>query len=448
MIDLLIIADDFTGALDTAVQFARKSICTSVFLYKDFQFSAIDPKTQVVVIDTESRHISGKEAASRVKQIVNVALGAGVKAFYKKTDSVLRGNIGSELVGLMEARGAAELMFIPAFPDAGRTTRGGCQYIDGVPINETTFADDPVNPVVDCRIEQIISKQSNIPVLAVSREERLNIDNELIDGRRIYVFDVEDNDDMKQIAKLLCEMGKTALTAGCAGFAGMLPDMLGLNRGVDQRLKEKLEGEGFEGERLEDDKSEMGEPEEAKYRGKMLTVCGSMSEVSLRQVRYAKEHGFCSLVLNSNQKLTQDYSLTDDGRSFIAQVAAKIDEGSDVIIAAAESAEDRVEHLGNPGLVTCNIAGIVKGVIEKTDLETITVIGGDTAVAIVDDMGLQDIRPRCEISTGVVLSDAVAQGKRISLITKSGGFGQEDSLLKIKEFAKSLKNEIVGGPNG
>lgn len=411
MIDLLIIADDFTGALDTAVQFSRNSIDTSVFLYKDLHFAAMDMKTQVVVIDTESRHISGKEAASRVKQIASGALRAGVKAFYKKTDSVLRGNIASELVGLMEAVGASELMFIPAYPDAGRITQGGCQYMNGVPINETTFANDPANPVVDCRITQIIKKQSNIPVVVVSRKERLNIADDQIDESRIYVFDVENNDDMKQIARLLRQMGKTALTGGCAGFAGMLPEMLGLSKREDQGLQEKLEG-----------------------KGKMLTVCGSMSEVSLRQVRYANKHGFCSLVLNSHQKLTQGYSITEDGRSFIDQVAAKINEGRDVIIAVAQSEADRVEYSDSSGLIAPNIAGIVKGIADKTKLDTITVIGGDTAVAIVDTMGLQGIRPRCEISTGVVLSDAVAQGKRISLITKSGGFGEEDILLKIKDY--------------
>lgn len=424
MIDLLILADDFTGALDTAVQFTRKSIDTAVFLYKDLDFTAIDPKVQVAVVDTESRHISGKEAACRVEEIAREALKAGVKLFYKKTDSVLRGNIGSELVGLMQATGASELMFIPAYPDTGRTTLNGCQYLNGLPINKTSFANDPVNPVKDCRIGQIIEKQANIPVTLVSRDGLPNMANDPIDGQRIYVFDAEDNDDLKKIASLLGERGKTTLTAGCAGFAGMLPGMLGLR------------GRGE------------GKTAEEKPGGKMLTVCGSVSEVSLRQVRYAKNHNFRSFVLDSHQLLTQDYSATEDGRRFIEETAVKINEGSDVIITAAESFEDRIDSANNPNemkptqkdithLIASNIAGVVKGVAEKANLDTISVIGGDTAVEIALAMGLQSIRPRCEISAGVVLSDTVARGKRISLVTKSGGFGDEDILIKIRDYIKS-----------
>lgn len=421
MIDLLIIADDFTGALDTAVQFSKSSIETAVFLYKDLYLTCMDEKLQVVVVDTESRHVSGGEAARRVRETVQKAQKSGVRAFYKKTDSVLRGNIGSELAALMEAAGASELMFIPAYPDAGRTTLKGCQYMNGVPINETTFASDPVNPVIDCRIPEIIGKQANIPVVVVGREGLTSAVKADIDGQTIYVFDAENNNDLSKIANLLQESGKTALTAGCAGFAGMLPEMLG--------LKER-------------------HITKSSPKGKMLTVCGSISEISLRQVRYAKNHGYFCYVLNSHQKLTQDYHITEDGKKFIDEVADKIEAGRDVIITVAESFEDRIEYI-NPSdgvgcsgdikqqknvslLIAPNIAGIVKGIADKTNLDTLTIIGGDTAVEIAESMALSSITPRCEIYTGVVLSDAVRQGKRISLITKSGGFGAEDILVKIK----------------
>ena len=39
-----------------------------------------------------------------------------MKFFYKKTDSTLRGNIGSEIAALMDACKMERLPFIPAYP--------------------------------------------------------------------------------------------------------------------------------------------------------------------------------------------------------------------------------------------------------------------------------------------------------------------------------------------
>ena len=64
MFQLLVIADDFTGALDTGVQFAVNGIRTRV---------VVDPKTDltgceadVLVVDTETRHLPPEEAAAVV----------------------------------------------------------------------------------------------------------------------------------------------------------------------------------------------------------------------------------------------------------------------------------------------------------------------------------------------------------------------------------------------
>ena len=53
MILLLIIADDFTGALDTGVQFAAHGVSTRVIVDPEVDFSAYHDS--VLVIDTETR---------------------------------------------------------------------------------------------------------------------------------------------------------------------------------------------------------------------------------------------------------------------------------------------------------------------------------------------------------------------------------------------------------
>lgn len=58
MVKLLIIADDFTGALDTGIQFKKYGICTQVFTKTRIEDNEINPDTEVLVIDSESRPLT------------------------------------------------------------------------------------------------------------------------------------------------------------------------------------------------------------------------------------------------------------------------------------------------------------------------------------------------------------------------------------------------------
>mgnify|MGYP000791884948 FL=1 len=144
MLRLLMIADDFTGALDTGVQLAAHGIPTQVVVGQA-DLSACS--STVLVVDTETRHLPAAKAAEAVARLTRSAVENGVGCIYKKTDSALRGNIGAELAALLKASGARNLPFLPAFPQIGRTTKKGVHYIDGVPVNESPFGIDPFEPV-------------------------------------------------------------------------------------------------------------------------------------------------------------------------------------------------------------------------------------------------------------------------------------------------------------
>ena len=114
MLLLLILADDFTGALDTGVQFAACGIPTRVVVGEQVDFAAND--TAVLVVDTETRHLPAAEAYAVIAKLTREAMSAGVFSIYKKTDSALRGNIGAELSALLKTSGERQLPFLPAFP--------------------------------------------------------------------------------------------------------------------------------------------------------------------------------------------------------------------------------------------------------------------------------------------------------------------------------------------
>ena len=105
MLQLLIIADDFTGALDTGIQFRGKHTALRFGQKAERFLKDLDADTSVLVIDAETRHLPPKRAAEIVGRITADAAAAGVRCIYKKTDSGLRGNIGAELAAALEASG-------------------------------------------------------------------------------------------------------------------------------------------------------------------------------------------------------------------------------------------------------------------------------------------------------------------------------------------------------
>lgn len=82
MLLLLILADDFTGALDTGVQFAACGIPTRVVVGEQVDFAAND--AAVLVVDTETRHLSAAKAYAVIAKLTREAMSAGVSASIKR----------------------------------------------------------------------------------------------------------------------------------------------------------------------------------------------------------------------------------------------------------------------------------------------------------------------------------------------------------------------------
>ena len=148
MARLTVIADDLTGALDTGVQFANR--CVSVRVAAVHGTAAVHEElfqADVAVIDAEVRHRSQQQAYKICLELVQQAQRCGTDSVYIKTDSGLRGNIGAMFQAALDASGAAVAYYAPALPQMNRLTRGGIQYIDGVPIDKSVFGQDPFEPV-------------------------------------------------------------------------------------------------------------------------------------------------------------------------------------------------------------------------------------------------------------------------------------------------------------
>ena len=412
MTQILMIADDFTGALDTGVQLAATGAKTRVITNS----SLSGQDAEVLVVDAETRHLPRDEAFDIVKGIVHQAIQMGIPHIYKKTDSALRGNIGAELEALMEASGEEQLPFVPAFPQIDRKTINGTHYIEGVPVADSVFGQDPFEPVRHSAISDLIAEQSQVPVFNVSPGGRP------VSGQRgIIVYDAQQVTDLETTGRMLAKLGKTHILAGCAGFGAVLPGLLGIGNG-------SLASCPPLGERL-------------------LVVCGSVNPITLAQLDEAEKAGFLRFRLAPEQKLDAGYWQSEQGVKDLEQLRKLLAEHPRMIIDVNEpQGSDQTgtyaqHHQMDLAAVRVGISQaighIVSGLFSSPALGTLLVTGGDTLLQCMETMGVREVEPVCELASGVVLSRFTYNGYTRQVISKSGGFGSPTLLLEMSGQVKA-----------
>ena len=413
MIQLLMIADDFTGALDAGVQFASHGAKTIVITDTVSQWSQDVQNVDILVVDAETRHMPAQQAYDTVHRIVTQGVQAGIPHIYKKTDSALRGNIGAELSALLHASGEKQLPFLPAFPQIGRCTKQGVHYIQDLPVAQSVFGKDPFEPVKESRVDKLIASQTQDPVTVLPP---LDYGDPLPEQEGILVFDSLSERDLSITAHRLMEGKKLAIMAGCAGFAAMLPQLLGTNALHHEPVLPKLDS-------------------------RLLVLCGSVNPITQTQLDHAQTAGFLRLRMEPRQKLEPDYWGSDQGRQQLAQWLPLLQQGKHTIIDSNDpgSNQPTADYAKAQGLtledVRLRISGslgqILKAISQENLPGTLLVTGGDTLMQCMNCMGIHEIEPLCEVEAGVVLSRFQYQGVSRYVISKSGGFGKADLLISL-----------------
>jgi uncharacterized protein YgbK (DUF1537 family) len=444
--NLLILADDLTGALDTGVQFAKKGIESRVY---PFFPSAQEPSTQnisVQVINTNSRHASPEEARKTIMAAVSAF--KSYSFFYKKTDSCLRGNIGAELESLIHATGSRQLPFIPAYPALNRITREGCQYLDGKPIHKSDMANDPLNPITESFIPAIIEKQSAIPVRLIPVNGEIPASQ---NTPEIIIFDAERPEHLQTIANELCKKDMLTVSAGCAGFAEALMGVLTLER---------------KSTALKIDEHEINKTNES-FRNTtkklpVLIITGSLHPVSVIQVKDALAKNIPGYSIAGEIIADSCWDESAEAESLAASCVKALMEkricifgteaafgtGAAFRIANADKVDVTRKAKANNGgadvaIVSDCIANALGGtalkIIQKAGPLHLVVFGGDSLLGIIKSLNYSSLIPIKEILPGTVISRPVAETGSGLLVTKAGAFGEKDLIQKIAEIINTRR---------
>lgn len=416
MVKLLIIADDFTGALDTGVQFAASGAETRVITDTGYDFCGTEKEVQVLVLDVETRHLRPEQAYHTVYQIAKKAYQSGIPFIYKKTDSALRGNIGSELKAVIDATKLPSLQFLPAFPKMNRVTRDGIHYIDGVPVHESVFGKDPFEPVSCSYIPDIISGELPVTVVKDLKEWEPK--------QGILVYDASEDEEILKTGRFLMEQGELQLMAGCAGFAAVLPSLLGLT-GSKKRT--------------------------VALNNRLLVACGSVNPITRKQLDYAEQEGFTRIRLTPREKLEAGYFQTKDGKRKLAEWSAVCKKDRRCIIDTNDlpGSNETMEFAQKQGIllddlrvrISSTLGYVIKELIEAGVDSTLLITGGDCLVGFMKHIGCHEIIPVCEVAPGTVLSEIKIQGRIAGVISKSGGFGQETLFSDVANMMMGKEEE-------
>jgi D-threonate/D-erythronate kinase len=205
---IIILADDLSGAAELAgIAFAHG---LSAEVQRQF-----DPTStaQVVAIDTDSRDLPESGAAQLLRSVAQQIIGAGTDCIFKKVDSLLRGNVRTEIEAVLDVTGHRRALLIPANPSRGRVIANGRYLIDGMPLNRTSFALDPNHPRRSADIRELLGDAGELQVQLIGKDESLPTDG-------IIVPDVATVLDIER--SIHDTAGETLLAGAADCFAALL----------------------------------------------------------------------------------------------------------------------------------------------------------------------------------------------------------------------------------
>lgn len=212
--------------------------------------------------------------------------------------------------------------------------------------------------------------------------------------------------------------------AGCAGFASVLGDFL---------------------------KLEIREVEIPAITDRMIIICGSINEITKRQIEYAEQNGMKRITMTPVQQFTPGYLSSEEGKRWLYGLKQDCEAGITCVIETGISDTKKVTEYRRENhipleearvTISKTLGEILKQLLEMGLDATFMIIGGDTLAGFITGMRCGEITIYQELEQGTVLSSLRTEGKEQWIISKSGGFGDRKLLMEVEQL---VKHSILGG---
>ena len=427
---IYVIADDLTGANDTGVQFVKNNYKTMVSILEDESLDIVVPDDlDVFVIDTETRETGEKIARNRIKNIFEKLNINKEDIVYKKVDSTLRGNVGVEIEGIMNILKKDICIFSPSFPSQQRITMGRYLIVQQKLLGSSEYSSNNLKQVENSFIPFLLKKQTDFPVgqidlkdVAKGPKTILSKINELYQkGNKIIVIDSTNEEHLRDIFASGLKFNESVLFSGSAGLANHFPNVN--NNNEDLKIK------------IEDNK------------GPVIVVVGSRNSIMEDQINYLKNRlNFTELKIDLEQVFSNKDRILDN---YAAEGIKAIKGNHDLVIhtAAIYNEEKLINkklmlkyHLSFRELeveIKTFLGELISKIVENSDARNLILTGGDVALGVCKELGIYNMNILDELLPGIPLAIANYKNYKLNIVTKAGGFGEEDTLYKLINKFKS-----------
>ena len=346
---VLIIADDLTGALDSAVTFTGAGLRCVVARRPGDVASALGRRPDVLSVSTASREGNAAAARDAVGAALD-AVGDLPEIVLKKVDSRLKGHVAAEVAVVAERSGRRRVLVAPAIPAQGRTVTNG------------RLAGTGVAAPID-----VAAAVAGFGLAPEVPDTRTDADLDAALGR--------------------VRNGPPALLVGAAGLAAAVARRMAVGAW-----------------------SIPAPP----LRAPILLAIGSRDPITTAQVDRLAAAGTATIAV-APDGVCPPYAA---GRAQLVRLVPADARLFDPRAAGARFAEG-IAHLVRAGGV-----------------RTLLVCGGETADAILAGLGQGVLAIDGEVLPGIPASSILLGKRRLQLVTKSGGFGDEDALVSIVATAR------------
>ncbi|HVF96235.1 MAG TPA: four-carbon acid sugar kinase family protein [Flavisolibacter sp.] len=347
---IVVIADDLTGAAEIGGIGLRYGL--KVLLSPEAEIAG---EVDLLVIYTNTRSLTEGEAVVVMQKLTRKAALLKPSLFYKKTDSVLRGHVLAEMKTQMNALGLNKALLVPVNPMLGRTIQNRHYYINGRPVHETGFADDPEFPIKNSGIESMLNA-------GAGELQLLSVTGDLPDG-----ITVGEASTMNEVRQWASNDENNTFYAGAASFFAALLH----HRFVAKKVEAT---------------STLSLP--------LLLVSGTTYQQNInKQQLYAEKTCYMPEALLHN---------IDDGggavKAWASDVVKVLGTEQRCMMAIGNHASMDID----PGLLKKNLSAAVKLVLQRVKIKELMIEGGATAYSIISELGFTLLRPTAELQQGVV----------------------------------------------
>jgi uncharacterized protein YgbK (DUF1537 family) len=379
---LHILADDLTGALDSAAAFAP-----GVLVYPGRPGATGSGTSDVEVVATATRDIAPDRLPGQLAPCVDWLTRAPLA--FKKIDSLLRGNTFDEVALLMRSGAFDHAVFAPAFPAQGRITRAGRAWLQR--------ADDAPQPLVaGSLVDALSSRGLNVAVDLPQRPE----------VGTVWVPDVASDADLQRVIDLARSWPR-CLWCGSAGLAQAWASSRATGSATGTALAAVSN-------------SSMVDAAQAPEPGPVLLISASHHAVSREQ--WARLHAARPDAITAQGG--------DDAQLDAALQALLRTPGHPQPALFSLAPTERLTPEAAAALLARQVDHLCRTAPRPRHL---VVVGGDTLLALCRGVGAQALRSRSALARSGWGCASLVGGRWHGVVchSRSGAFGTPDDLVEV-----------------